>query len=585
MSKINFVLGDALSYNELNRLQELANDENRKHLLFNKYIRKGILPSSTGSPLGFQLYAGSDTTRFYVSRGVAITEDDRLILLREDIAVDKPSQARHIYIRYKEETAEEGTVTVDRGDTGVATMEGVGTEFTKLLRQSQPGVPVYVLLFEGEKNVEGRRFRVGSVQSDVLATLLGAVVGRDDDIRLSLPEAGKTFRYKVLPFTGIGSQRANSLPFYVYDSVEIVQESTHVTETNRFKIGYIDGGTIRDSRIWSTASEGGIYFPGATTENGDADDTEVIEETLTPPVVDEIKVVPSADMSRLSVSFDWSIKVTNVDVAVRSSNKGELTIMDGSVVSSKVGNSTAAALYALLDGRSHLYKAYIEDEPVSLQITSVDATNNRINVSSLGGIELGTNKDLRIVPDVDKVGVVITRRASGANTAVAYRGEFNSYEFNRNSTDIEAHGATTFDIEYYYVSKGVRSTSVVNWATSHPFGVFNSSNERVLSNVTDAVRFTLFSSSTSVSSSVTGISINGNSGNKYTMVLNNTTAFTETGKGLTMRSNTTSPDIIELVAGTTLIASVDLDLSISKTDNNLALKSGSTNLGDVVDLS
>ena len=173
MSSVNFILGDAISYNEMNRLQELALDETRKHLLFNRYIIKGILPSSTGHPLGFDLYEKDDKT--FISRGAAITDDNRLMLLREDREITNLTQdtsiTNEIYISYEVRNIESGILTISSSDSSI---EGVGTEFEKVLRPSSPGVPIFIQLVNaiGDVSTNYGTYKVESVHSNTRAVLI-----------------------------------------------------------------------------------------------------------------------------------------------------------------------------------------------------------------------------------------------------------------------------------------------------------------------------------------------------------------------------------------------------------------------------
>ena len=503
MSRINFLLGDAISFNEMNRLQELAGDERTRHLLYERYIKKGILPTANGRPSGFELYkAGSN---LYISRGAAITRSNKLILLRQDRELTVPAAegTYHVYISPLDRRVEQGTVSID--PDGI--MIGKDTEFTSVLRSSAHGSPIFVRL-EGTDDQAGNFygvFRVETVNNNTRASIQANVVAGDDSTQtLSLPPTNLEYQYRVIPYTGIGSARANDLPFYIYDDVYIEQRAGTTEPLNidadeeKFKIGRYNIGLsgiteIKDARVRYTASDGKVYFSSTGATDIGVDDAPSLESTFLPPLLKKMVYIPSPARERIGLSFDWSIELRAVSISYNIEGVASISVpsdptdinANSDAVLNSDGEGVAPAPLTDTEDlvsffkRPYSFRVYVEGESTPLFIKSVvsddeDTNVERLILYGLNGVATGDGKNIRIVPNADKIGIIVNRGeavggfgASMNAPAATYKQEFSIDEFENNELHVDVYGTADLDVSYYYVSNGIASDTISSWRTAY----------------------------------------------------------------------------------------------------------------------
>lgn len=599
MSRINFLQGDAVSYSELNRLQELVSDESRTSLVFDRYVKKGILPSADGRPLGFELYvSGQD---LYLRRGVAISRSNELIFLRNDKRVystDRTIGSYSVYIGYAPRVLEEGTVLLS---PGTGTLSGTGTRFRSVLRNSTPGVPIFVQLTNETGTTTFGTFRVERVDTDTLAIIAPNVSpslsdsGIETQI-LSLPPGNIPYRYRVVPYTGIGSNRANLTPFYLYDDVqERIRRNitiggtadfsaTEIIEQDLFKVGeFTLGGSsfsdIKDSRSDYTASTRSIYFSGSDSEA-------VVEESLFPPLVRSTGLVPSADLSKVDISMDWSIRIEGTTIS-NAVGGASISIPSGSTISTASTSitPTTTTINTYLTNRPDLLRVYVEGEegtPLYITSSSVDGSDNlTLGIASLYGINPESGKTIRLVPNADRIGIELSRRAVADtnNTAKSYRAEFDMSAYGNNSIEVEANRSTTFDIEYYYVADGVRSKMIesVDITKSSLIGTATTYTVTPTPNTANSTLFgTITRDATSVLEDST---ITFNSSDKHTLAVTNAAVLGSVELSATAATSSEA-GTINLVSGSEPIDSVPLSLTVDAA-NGISLVSGTETIDSV----
>lgn len=348
----------------------------------------------------FKIIATADNNKFRIREGWAYDKDRLTIHYKyatEDIVIPLPGQSYWVKVSHKYESREIGTVSIGGMNQGL--MNGIGTEFTKVLR-GQPNFPAKIKFLNSlYYNLE---YEVLEVLDDQNANIQGL---------FDLPESD--LKYSVYgTFTPGYNPPSGDEEIFQYDScqVDLIVDTgvmPSLTQYKEFiigKVSYTNSGIVIQDYRFSCPfkSSDRVHVDSISEQNNKLSGIESIK-----------KIAPIANsVGFYNIAFDWKFNILS---ETQNSVLSQIAITSGS---GGVWKDTSPFATGDFDG----WRYYYSDGNYSNILTSTKTGS--IILLSVDSVRIGSGAGVCITPNAEEVEIYAEFRNTGDTATVHKKIEY-----------------------------------------------------------------------------------------------------------------------------------------------------------------